>query len=94
MADYVLIKDGIVENIIVADESFIDLIKDQYDAILDHDSFPEIAHVGGQAEQLEDGTWVFGSNPVDIKAVSEDVIDVEAVTPTLAIEAPVSEEGA
>jgi hypothetical protein len=87
MADYVLIKDGIVQNIIVADESFIEFIKKDYDAILDHDSFPEVAHVGGQAAQV-DGKWVFGVTPMVYGTVA--YVDAEVVSP--AIEAPVVEE--
>ena len=84
MANYVLIKDGRVENIIVADESFIELIKDDYDAILDHDSFPEIAHIGGVVVQLEDGTWIFGSSPFDSGFTStNDFIDAEVIVAEL-----------
>lgn len=90
MAEYVLIKDGRVENIIIADESFLEIIKENYDAILDHDSFPEIAHIGGVAEQLEDGSWVIGSNAISYAPGQSDFIDVEEVPP--AIEAPVIEE--
>jgi hypothetical protein len=90
MANYVLIKDGRVENLIVADESFIELIKDDYDAILDHDSFPEIAHIGGVAEQLEDGKWVFGSSPFNSNSAStNDFIDAEVVVAEL--DAPAEE---
>jgi hypothetical protein len=95
MANYVLIKDGRVENIIVADESFIELVKDDYDAILDHDSFPEIAHIGGEAVQLENGNWVFGSNSshgIDTFASNTGgFIDAEIVEPTLSIDAPAEE---
>lgn len=90
MANYVLIKDGRVENLIVADESFIELIKDDYDAILDHDSFPEIAHIGGAAAQLEDGKWAFGSNPSYGSAQpSGEFIDAEVIVAEL--DAPAEE---
>lgn len=35
---YALIKDGIVVNTIVAEQPFIDTIKDQYDAVIENDS--------------------------------------------------------
>jgi len=78
MANYVLIKDGRVKNLIVADESFIELIKDDYDAILDDDSFPETAHIGGAVVQLEDGKWIFGSSPF-VNASTNNFIDAEVI---------------
>ena len=59
MTNWILIKDNKVVNTIVADESFIELIKDDYDDIVNHDEHPQNVSPESKARKKEDGSWVF-----------------------------------
>jgi len=48
MNNYALIKDGLVVNVIVAEEGFLPLIQDQYDAIIKIDLKPGSPGMGWQ----------------------------------------------
>ena len=50
---FALVVGGIVQNIIVADQSFADLIADQYDAVLPANGTP--AYIGGE---YRDGVFI------------------------------------
>jgi hypothetical protein len=43
---YALIKDGVVQNIIVSGPEFLEIIADQYDAIIDYTKHEEIIAIG------------------------------------------------
>lgn len=85
MANWILIKNGMVVNTIVADESFIELIKNDYDEIIDHDAHPQNVAPDDKAVLEEDGSWFFIKNDIHVAQIAPlTIID----NPTLEINAP------
>lgn len=87
MAKYVLIKDGKVDNIIVADADFIEIIKDDYDKIIDYDEHPDNFGRDDLVIEHEDGSLSFAVNPKS-RTSNPVIIDVQEVNKTAEIEAP------
>lgn len=92
MANVILIKDGKVVNTIIADESFIELIKDDYDAIIDHDKHPQNVAPDDFAIEEEDGSWRFVQNeihfgvsitPINVESIQVEQTSIEAPTKAL-----------
>lgn len=85
MGKYILVKNGLVDNIVLADDNFLETVKNDYDAIIDWDQHPASPNVGDQAVELIKGEWYF--KPVYIEP-EVDYIDAEVVEPTQAIASP------
>jgi len=85
---FALIRGTTVENHVVADDSFVEYIKDQYDAVIETTDMDFKPSPGFAL--LEDGTFV---NPhqgfYPVESFDENIIDAEIVT--LAIDAPAEE---
>lgn len=78
MGKYALIKDGIIANIVIAEASFIDAIRGEWDAIIDYEEHPQNPSPYAAAEIVDD-QWVF-TNTLDVVPVleSEGVTNVES----------------
>jgi hypothetical protein len=77
MSKYILIKNGKVDNIIVADEKFIDFIKNDYEAIFHESDVPSYVTIGCSVLANDDESVSF-IVPVE-QAPVEDFIDAELV---------------
>lgn len=87
MSKYILIKSDSVKNIIIADESFIEAIKDDYDAIIDYDICQQNISPNDYAFQDEVGKWHFRGNVVEY--IESEVLRSEETKSNLSIEGPV-----
>ena len=88
---FALIRGTTVENHVVADDSFVEFIKDQYDDVIETTDMDFKPSPGFGL--LEDGTFV---NPYQatfsVENTDEEIIDAEVIEPTLSIDAPVEGE--
>lgn len=79
MGKYALIKDGVLVNVIVADDAFIEVIRGDYDAVVDYDEHPQNPSPGAEAIE-HDQQWVFTDVIAEIPApaltVAEPVEDL------------------
>lgn len=62
ITNYALISGGVVQNIIIADPTFLPLIQAQYDSIVDLKTLPQGADVGSS---YDDKTQKFTPKPID-----------------------------
>jgi hypothetical protein len=77
MSKYILIKNGKVDNVIVADEKFIDFIKNDYEAIFHESDVPSYVTIGCSVLANDDESVSFVI-PVEEPSVV-DYIDAELV---------------
>jgi hypothetical protein len=77
MLKYILIKDSKVNNIIVADERFIDFIKNDYEAIFHESDVPPYVTIGYSVLVNDDESVSF-IVPVE-QAPVENFIDAELI---------------
>lgn len=88
MGKYILIKNNKVENIIIAEPDYIELVKNNYDLIMDFDEHYQNPNPTDDVHIDDSGNVIF-STVVPEEIV--DYIDAEEVEPTLSIDAPVTE---
>lgn len=85
---FALIRGSHVENHIVADDSFIEYIKDQYDDIVETTDMSFKPSPG--YARLEDGTFVYPHQATFAIEPVDEIIDAEVVVSEL--DAPAEEE--
>lgn len=85
---FALIQGTSVVNSIIADDSFIDFIKNDYTKIIETTGMDVKPGIGAAYDE-ENNSFIYPHTLID--KTESDIIDVEEITPTPEIEAPVND---